>query len=345
VAEHLTPEQLEQYRRGTATPSEMLALDDHLSQCEACRMALEKLVTPMSLTRWAEGLARYEDERKEEAQPVPAEPAVVAKPQVPSSVPSRWRPRWWWIPALAAVLVVGVLLWKRPVPAEVAKIEAPSFLEVLNDAGGVVQLDSTGIVRAPAGAEQGQEILLADVLKAKSLPLAGLPSDLAAPPGTLLGPSRPDEFAPLAPLSIVVYSDRPEFRWQPLQGALTYEVQVFDSEFREVDSSGKIRATEWTPVRGLARGALYQWQVTAYRSGDSVRVPTPPAADARFRVLNAETFGKVEAARAAPPAHLLAAILLAKAGMKEEARKEMDAVAAANPDSALVREMMSNLER
>ena len=183
-------------------------------------------------------------------------------------------------------------------------------------------------------------------MKARSLPLAALPSDLAAPPGTLLGPSKPDEFAPLAPLSTVVYSDQPEFRWQPLPSALSYEVQVFDSEFREVDSSGKIRETHWMPVRGLARGALYQWQIIVYRAADSLRAPTPPAADARFRILNEETFGKVEAARTAPhPAHLLAAILLAKAGMKEEARREMDAVAAANPNSALVREMIAALNR
>ena len=75
-----------------------------------------------------------------------------------------------------------------------------------------------------------------------------------------------------------------------------------------------------------------------------MRTPTPPAADARFRVLNTQTFDKVEAARAAPPAHLLAAILLAKAGMKEEARKEMEALAEANPTSALVQSMIANLE-
>jgi hypothetical protein len=341
VNDHLTPEQLDQYHRGTATPHELLAFDDHLSQCEQCRMALEKLVTPMTLTRWAQGLARYENdyEKKEEAPQVKAQPAV-AKP----ASPSRW-PRLLWIPALAAALVVGVVLWRRP---DASKPEArpPAFIAGIEDGGGTVNLDTNGVVHAPAGVEQGQETLLADAMKAKSLPLAAIPSDLAAPPGTLLGPSKPDEFAPLAPLSMLVYSDRPEFRWQPLKGALTYEVQVFDSEFREVDSSGKIRETQWTPVRPLARGALYQWQITAYRAAESVRVPTPPAPDARFRVLNAETYTKIEAARTAPqPAHFLAAILLAKAGMKEEARKEMDAVAAANPNSQLVREIIAELER
>jgi hypothetical protein len=189
-------------------------------------------------------------------------------------------------------------------------------------------------------------MVLADALKAQALPMAALPSDLSAPPGTLLGPSKPDEFAPVAPLSILVYSDQPEFRWQALSAAQAYEVQVFDSEFHEVDSSGKIRETHWTPARPLARGALYEWQIVAYRAGDSVKAPTPPAPDARFRVLSSETFEKIEAARQAPhPAHLLAAILLAKAGLKEEARKELDALSAANPDSPLVRAMIASLDR
>ena len=339
MADHLTPEQLDQYRRGAAAPDDLLAFDDHLAQCEQCREALEKLVSPLALTTWAVGLARY-DKKKEEQQ-VPAEPAVVVRQPVKAPVTRRW-PRLLWIPALAAALVVGVVLWNRPGPGDVSK--SPTISAGLNDAGGMVQLDTSGALHVPVGVEQGQETLLADAIQAKSLPLAAIPSDLAAPPGTLLGPSKPDEFAPLAPLSIIVYSDQPELRWQGLQGAQSYEVQVFDSEFREVDSSGKIRETHWTPVGPLARGALYQWQVIAYRTGDSVRTPTPPAPDARFRVLNAETFSKIEAARAGS-AHLLAAILLAKAGMKDEARKEMDAVAAAKPDSAIVKEMIANLDR
>ena len=274
MVDHLTPQQLEQYRRGTGAPAELLTFDDHLSQCEACRLALEKLVTPLALTQWAAGLARYEHEKKIDEPPVPAPELPVA---VKTPAPSRW-PRLLWIPALAAALVIGVLLWKRPDPVRVSKMEArpPVFMEVLNDAGGKVELDTTGAVHAPAGVEQGQETLLADAIKAKSLPMAAVPSDLAAPPGTLLGPSKPDEFAPLAPLSTVVYSDRPDFRWQPLKGATLYEVQVFDSEFREVDSSGKIRATNWTPVRNCREGRFISGRSSP--TGPPIRCarPRPP---------------------------------------------------------------------
>jgi hypothetical protein len=239
--------------------------------------------------------------------------------------------------------MVGVLLWKHPGPEASKNVAAPPpVVAELRDGSGTLQLDSNGVLHAPSPMDAADQMALTEALKSRSLPLAAIPSDLAAPPGTLLGPSKPDEFSPLAPLSLTVYSDRPQFRWQALTGALTYELQIFDAEFREVDSSGRIQATEWIPVRPLARGALYQWQIIAYRANDSVRTPTPPAPDARFRVLNSESFQKIEAARAMQE-HFLAAVLLAKAGMKEEVRKEMDAVAALNPGSELVKEMWRGL--
>ena len=340
MADHLTPEQLEQYRRGAATPDQLLAFDDHLSQCEQCRLALEKLVTPFALTQWAAGLARYEN-KPEEVIPQKVDPRPI-----PVKVPFRspW-PRLLWIPALATALTaVGIFLWKRPGPETAKNVPAPPpVVAQLRDGSGTLQLDSNGALHSPFAMDAAGQMALTQALKSRSLPLAAIPSELAAAPGTLLGPSKPDEFSPLAPLSITVYSDRPEFRWQGLPGALTYELQIFDSEFHEVDSSGKIRTTEWTPVKPLARGALYQWQIIAYRANDSVRTPTPPSADARFRVLNAESFQKIEAARAMRE-HFLAAVLFAKAGMKDEARKEMDVVAVLNPGSDLIKDITTALD-
>ncbi len=348
MVDHLTPEQLEQYRRGAAAPDQLLAFDDHLSQCEQCRMALEKLVTPLVLTTWAAGLARYEN-AQEDVLPEEVLPKKVDSRQAPpESVRVRFRwPQLLWIPALAAALVVGFMLLQRSSPPSgpnTASAPPPpeKMLAELRDGNGPVQLDSSGVLHAAPGIDDADRMALSEALKSHSLPLAALPSDLAAPPGTLLGSSKPDEFSPLLPLSITVYSDRPQFRWQGLTGALTYELQIFDSEFREVDSSGKIQATEWTPVKPLPRGALYQWQVIAYRANDSVRTPTPPAPDARFRVLNAETFGKIEAARAMQE-HFLAAVLFAKAGMKEEARNQMAEVATLNPGSDLVKQLAAGV--
>ena len=334
MVDHLTPEQLEQYRRGAAAPDQLLAFDDHLSQCEPCRTALDKLVAPVALTQWAEGLARYENAQEEIA---PNGLHTQTRPLPPEPPGFRW-PRLLWIPALATAAMAGFLLWHRTAPPPPQEI-----LAELRDGNGPVQLDSSGILHTPPGIDDADRMALTEALKSRSLPLAALPSDLAAPPGTLLGPSKPDEFSPLAPLSLTVYSDRPLFRWQGLSGAMTYELQIFDSEFHEVDSSGKITATEWTPVMPLARGALYQWQVIAYRANDSVRTPTPPAPDARFRVLNSESFQKIEAARAKQE-HFLAAVLFAKAGMKEEARAEMDQVASLNPGSDLVKNLAAALD-
>lgn len=37
MKEHLSPDKIEQYRRGAASPAHLLALDDHLAACAACR--------------------------------------------------------------------------------------------------------------------------------------------------------------------------------------------------------------------------------------------------------------------------------------------------------------------
>ncbi len=332
MSDHLTAEQLDQYRRGTVEPTELLRLDDHLTDCAECRARLEDIEGAKNLARWSEALSRY-TLPEEETAPEPVRPPVI----VPIGAPKRSR-RFLWIPALAAAAVVlVVVVARRPSGPKVEPLIAS-----VQDAGGVIGLDAAGVLHAPGALDEADKNLLIDALKSKSLPLAALPSDLVTAPGTLLGTATPDEFAPLAPLSVTLYTDRPEFQWQPLKGAITYEIQIFDNEFHEVDSSGTIKETKWTPVRPLARGALYQWQVLANKKDGVERTPTPPSADAKFRVLDARAFARIETARAAKD-HLLAAVLLAKAGMKDEASKEIDALSASNPSSDLVKQFASAL--
>jgi hypothetical protein len=259
----------------------------------------------------------------------------------PPSASSTARSRkWLWIPAVAA-LVLAAFFLKRLAPGDKA---APLVAE-LRDGGVTIGLDAEGMLHAPDRFSAPDKVLLADALKSKSLPLAALPSDLVVPPGTWSASAASDDFGPISPMFAILYTDRPEFRWRPLEGAVTYEVHLFDAEFHEVDSSGTTREKHWTPVAPLSRGALYQWQIVANRKEGPVRVPASPAADAKFRILDVATFARVEAARAEPaPSHLLAAILLAKAGIKDEVQKELDALASENPGSELVSKLGASLQ-
>jgi hypothetical protein len=348
VPDHLTEEQLDQYRRGTVEPTELLRLDDHLTACAECRARLEDIEGARNLARWSVGLTRYQQTDVETIAPPQVvrtiaqsitTPPITTPPITtpPANAPRRSRKHLIWIPAMAAAVLILFFARRTSGP------NVEPLIAYVQDAGTTIGLDAAGVFHGPSTLDEADKNLLIDAFKSKSLPLAALPSDLVTAPGTLLGTSTPDEFSPVAPLSVTLYTDRPEFQWQPLKGAITYEIQIFDNEFHEVDSSGTIKETKWTPVMPLTRGALYQWQVIANKKDGTERTPTPPSADAKFRVLDTRTFDRVEAARK-DNNHLLAAALLAKASMKDEALKELDALSAENPNSDLVRQLSSALK-
>ena len=198
-------------------------------------------------------------------------------------------------------------------------------------------LDSSGQLHAPSGVPAESRKTLASVLSAHALPMAAAPADLAPVPGSLPPPQD------LSPAGIMVLSDTPQLRWPAADGADGYEITIFDSEFKELDASGRTRQTTWTPVRPLPRGALYQWQITIWR--DDKQELLPPDSGFKFRVLDAATARRVRAALASnPPEHLLAASLCANAGLRQETREELGALAAANPGSTLVQELMDSVK-
>jgi hypothetical protein len=184
-------------------------------------------------------------------------------------------------------------------------------------------------VNIPTDWPAADRALVVQALRSGKLPSTPQPADLSLKEGKLLGPSAADPFAPLAPLGVIVESDRPEFRWQPLDRASSYRVEVYDSNFHLVLRSPSLTETAWMPPQSLTRGDLYRWQIVADRDNNTITVPSPPAPAAAFRILDSATEARVAQARATGPlGHLLAAALLAQAGMTPESLKELDALPA-----------------
>jgi hypothetical protein len=152
----------------------------------------------------------------------------------------------------------------------------------------------------------------------------------------LLGaPSEQKSFAVLSPMGTMVLNDRPVFRWEAVAGAGRYVVAVFDDGFQKVAESPSLTATEWTPEQPLARGRVYNWQVTAHVGKRTLRSPAPPAAEARFEVAGLDASMQIENARRENPGnHLLLAVLLAKVGALDEAAQELDALEATDAATA-----------
>lgn len=169
--------------------------------------------------------------------------------------------------------------------------------------------------------------------------------ELNAKGGTLLGDDGDSTpFALLSPVGKVIRSSRPTFRWKPLDGADSYVVAVVDRNLDEVATSGALKQTEWAVRSPLRRGAVYSWQVTAYKDGRAVTSPVMPAPPAKFMVLDRDSDAELSGARRALAGrHLELGVLYARAGLLDEAEREFEAELKSAPRSAVARKLLQSL--
>jgi hypothetical protein len=140
-------------------------------------------------------------------------------------------------------------------------------------------------------------------------------------------------------------SDRPTFRWSPLEGATGYVVEVYDAKLRQIITSPQLADTSWTAPQSLKRGGIYSWQVTAIKGGEEFSSPRPPAQQAKFRILDEPLANElVQARRGYASSHLTLALLYTKAGLLDEAEQEFRELHKANPRSAISLSLLASLK-
>lgn len=234
-------------------------------------------------------------------------------------------------------------------PAEAEKPQQTSaqnasarVADSIRDGSGVVALDTEGNV---TGLESLPSAYQQEVKAALTNRRVNTPSELQGligRTGVLMGTSGPGPgFSLLGPIGTIVKADKPEFHWRPLTGATSYVVAVFDSNFNKVESSQQQSGTEWSPASSLKRGELYSWQVTAIKDGKEIVAPAPPAPDAKFKILDGSKARELEQARRTHPgSHLVLGILYERAGLLDDAERELIALYRANPDSKIVRKLL-----
>jgi len=210
----------------------------------------------------------------------------------------------------------------------------------LSDGPGGLAVDPEGHVvrteRLPA--------VVGEAVRRETLPR---PVEMAAVIGLggyVRGADEP-AFAVEGPAGTAVESDRPTLRWRPLEGATGYRVALFTAAGDPVAESPVVTETRWTPAAPLKRGAVYQWEVVAYRGAQDLgKAPQPPAPDARFRVLDAAQLAEIrEARRTQAGSHLALGVLYTRAGLFDAAERELEALAKANPESPLARKLLEQL--
>jgi hypothetical protein len=338
--DHLTAERVAAFVARRLSAGELLAVDDHLAACPDCRRRLRAAWPVEDAVRAWQGV-------------VSGEPAAA-----PSRRPERWRTAAAVssLLGLAAVILVVVLGVPRapvgPPAEEPASTSAPPretpaepAVAVVRDGALVFGLSGDGVVSGLDAFPAAWRERIAGALHTGRLPLAPFAGELAGSAAALRGAGEADDFALVAPVATAVAEAAPLFRWDAVPGAQSYRVRVFTADFSLAAESPPLTAPRWRPNAPLPAGETLSWQVTAtILDGEEITAPRPPAPEARFVVLAEREAAALSAAlREVGASRLGRAVAYAAAGCRQDAAKELAALAAENPDSPLARDLLDSV--
>jgi anti-sigma factor RsiW len=206
----------------------------------------------------------------------------------------------------------------------------------------MVRVPMTTPPAKPAGYSRSDwDRLVGDARARGSVAMPAALLALQAEPDELRGASKPVRGVIFSPSSAIVESTRPELRWPATEGA-RYVVAIFRDD-QEVARSKLLATPSWVPPT-LARGATYGWQVEVRRNGEATTIPAPPDPPATFAVMDVKSAAAIDDARRQfPEDHLLAALLYARAGVRDSALRELESWTSAHPDDRRAAEILSSI--
>lgn len=356
---HLTAEQTAGYVEQNLSGEELQTVTDHLTHCEPCALAVADLNAFKNQV--APSLERE------------YHPAVVSPPTegwwqravAALSAPFRSSPQLAFGAGLAILLlaVTGWLVWRtsrniepkqeivvappaRSQPAPAPQSAPVPVVAQLNDGAGQLTLDQEGKLSGADNLPPAYQSRLKEALTTPRIERSSALKGLTRPPSSLMSTDQQGSaFSVIEPVGRVLLSEHPTFRWSPMEGATVYVVEVYDSQFNLVTTSPQLTNLLWAASQSLARGQVYSWQVKAVKDGQEFTAPRPPAAQARFRILDQAKASELEKARRAyPSSHLTLGLLYAEAGLLKEAEQELRALQKANPDSEIARRLLSQVQ-
>lgn len=349
---HLSHAELNSYVSGAAAEADRVICESHVEICERCSEELRQLTS--------------------------VGPAPIAVTNQP--IPGRKVARWWqgWgsftpsrvvvASALAVMLVVAIMIWRRPgsavdnsaqvvspaapgvgpieqpapKPADNVEVPTPPAVASVKDNGREIRLEQDGKLVGLEGFDESSLRMVKAALTGESLAKPKVLDELAAPGTTLMGdPSGELTFRLIGPLGRVVTDQRPTLTWQVLPGANGYVVAVFDGNFNRIAQSPMLTGTTWTPTGPLPRGRTYAWEVTAVKDGKELTAPAAPAPRAQFKVMEAAQLSTLEALKRHQPAsHLALGLTYARFGLVGNAESEFLLLVKENPDSATAKKLL-----
>lgn len=376
--DHLTPAELAAYEQRELPPGDTLAASDHLAGCQECRTRLLELASSRGMHSPAparadltyEELADWLDDeldpltRREVAlnlqhsaqaaaeladlasfsDEMNAKPARDHAAELSAGrTASRNFPGWALALAAAVIVSAAAMWWGMS-----RSTEPPPFVK-LQDGEEPIAFANDGASPRLAAVPESIAQAVAKTVRSSRVELTAEVAALAGATGTLAAPAEAESgFRVLEPVGTAVRDERPRFRWTAAAGASGYEINIVEETSGALLVSQQLPAevTEWQPPEPLPAGELYQWEVQALRDGAVIaKSPSPPAPEARFRVLSKAAVAELEEAkRASRGSHLVMGIANARAGLLDDAIREFRLLAEQNPEAELPRQLLQQLE-
>jgi hypothetical protein len=283
AARHISPEELDAYVEGRLSGARLDFVRGHLDACEACRAELTDLRTSKASAvglNQASSLKRELERRRRHRMLKTGAAAAVAAAVVAAGGVVAWNKfgKAWVhrMPVAARVQTPVAAPVRAPVvaaPRAVAPVVKPP--EVRDARTASAQPHAT-----PEPAATQPHATVAAVAPATS----GVQAREAMPataPAVVAGSTS---FALLGPFGNEISDDRPEFAWQPLEGATKYSIIIVDEGLRPIAHT-RLKTTTWRPKKPLRRGRTYLWQVTAIlKNGTKVMASGPTSHEARIHI-------------------------------------------------------------
>jgi anti-sigma factor ChrR (cupin superfamily) len=221
---------------------------------------------------------------------------------------------------------------------------SPKYLVAINDGDGRVALDNRGELEGLGFISSDHQTAVTDALRTGRVKASAEISFLLGEQKRLMGSrSGQRSFIPLSPVGAVVATTQPTFRWKRVSGATAYTVTIYRNNLKEIVSSQTLTGTQWTPPP-LVRDRTYSWHIRAIIGNREMVLPPPDAREARFRVLSqSEVDDLVRIKEAYAKSHLTLGVIYARMGLFDEAATEFRALLAANPGSAIVKQLLRSV--
>ena len=355
---HLAYQQMADYVDDTASDVDRELVDSHLGFCPGCRTEVKDLeAMKAALTELPE--TRYS----------------------PAKTPGVWErlAAWWQLPSIripvqmaTAVVLVGLIVWavtlfsRRPVqraqehPSEPEQNQstannstvAPPQEERNNvqlaadliDGDRHITLSSDGKLSGLESVSIQIQNEVVSALKNGRLKAPSFIADLKGQAGRLMG-SKSSDYGLVSPVAIVIESRAPTFHWRAIEGAENYVVTIYGLDSKKIAASGPLTETKWKPNAPLERGRIYTWQVRASKQGEEVLMPPPAAAEAKFRIIDANKAEELaQVRRGHAGSHLVLGLIYADAGLNDESERELRKLVDANPKSSIARSLLRSVE-